>query len=64
MDRLAGHALGCLADQAVDSARQAAGRQMSDVFWGLLAVFAVVLVCYLLLGFWLSWRESERERHK
>ena len=37
---------------------------MSDVFWGLLAVFAVVLVGYLLLGFWLSWRESERERKR
>lgn len=37
---------------------------MSDVFWGLLAVFALVLVGYLLFGFWLSWRERERERKR
>lgn len=35
---------------------------MSDVFWGLLTVFAVVLVCYLLFGVWLSWRDRQRER--
>lgn len=37
---------------------------MTEIFWSLLAVFALVLVVYLAVGFVLSWRERERERHK
>jgi predicted permease len=37
---------------------------MSDVFWSLLGVFAVVLVGYLIVGFALSWRDRQRERRK